>query len=154
MTTSLTCCVLLPHFLAHVALQQGTATRAPLVVAGSVSDRATVVDVCPHAAQRGIRIGMSVLLARRRSHTLHVTSRDTDAAECAATRVEEVLAQHADTVRRAGMGCRVLPLCALGSDFSAAKFVATHLRQDVVERTGFPPRVANAWELQRSRRRG
>ncbi len=139
MANHLVACVLVRHFLAQAAAQQLSGRRSfPLVVATGSSDRATVIDVCPHADTHAVHAGMPVWEARRLCPALRVTAHDPVAVEEAATSIEQVLRQYADELHCRAPGCWTLPLYALGTQFSRAEVEAERLRQDVGARTGYP----------------
>ncbi len=139
MANHLVACVLVRHFLARVAAQQLSDRRSvPLVVATGSSDRATVIDVCPHADTHAVHAGMPVWEARRLCPSLRVTAHDPAVAEAAATSIEQVLRQYADELHCKAPGCWTLPLYALGTQFSRAEAEAEQLRQDVGASTGYP----------------
>ncbi len=130
MTPQLIACVLVPNFLAHVAMatQHSTASK-PLIVAASLTDRAPVIAVHPEAARYGIRIGMLVWAARRQCTDLLVTTVAPEIAEEAATAIERVLHEYTDELARGGRGCWTLGLYALGRDFQEADAYAQTLQQ-------------------------
>ncbi len=139
MTTCLTACLTVPQVYVQLAHRQiHVRLGVPLVITSGTTDRAVVIDACPRAVQRGIRIGMAPREARTRCPDAHIVPVQQLVAEPFTAEVEHVLFHYSDLVEHIAVGTWQVELVALGPHFRHARRHLHSLQDAVMQQTGCP----------------